>query len=86
MTDKEYILQQLSKLNDEQAYFAKLFMQAIRGKAPDTRDARIAAAVLYKTKGMKVWQIADKLRYSERQVYRLLSAFKQRTRQCGGSP
>lgn len=54
MTDKEYILQQLSKLNDEQAYFAKLFMQAIRGKAPDTRDAGIAAAVLYRIKGMKV--------------------------------
>ena len=63
MTDKEYILQQLSKLNDEQAYFAKLFMQAIRGKAPDTRDARIAAAVLYQIKGMKVWQNTDKLWY-----------------------
>ena len=86
MTDKEYILQQLSKLNDEQAYFAKLFMQAMRGKAPDTRDARIAAAVPYQIKEMKVWQNTDKLRYSERQVYRLLAAFKQRTRQCGGSP
>lgn len=81
MTDKEYILQQLSKLNGEQAYFAKLFIQTVLGEAPDTRDARIAAAVLYKIKGMKVWQIADKLRYSERQVYRLLAEFKQRTRQ-----
>ena len=81
MTDKEYILQQLSTLNDEQAYFAKLFMQAILGEAPDTRDANIATAVLYKSKGMKVWQIADKMLYSERHVYRLLAEFKQITRQ-----
>lgn len=81
MTDKEYILQQLSTLNAEQAHFAKLFVQVILCEAPDTRDARIAAAVLYKIKGMKVWQIADKLRYSERQVYRMLAEFKQRTRQ-----
>lgn len=81
MTDKEYILQQLSTLNDEQAHFAKLFMQTVLGEAPDTKDATIAAAVLYQIKGMKVWQIADKLRYSERHVYRLLAEFKQRTRQ-----
>lgn len=81
MTDKGYILQQVSTLNDEQAYFVKLVIMVFRGEAPDTRDARIAAAVLYQIHGLKVWQIANELHCSDRHVYRMLAEFKQRTRQ-----
>lgn len=81
MTNKEFVLAHLSSLNDEQAYFLGLIIKVLLNEAPNTRDARIAAAVIYKLRGLKVWQIANELHFSDRHIYRMLAEFEQRTRQ-----
>lgn len=72
MTDKEYILAQLPMLSDRQCSLLVLALKVLNGTAPNTRDARISAAMVYRTQGMSVIQIARKLYVDERTVYRYL--------------